>query len=80
MVASVRHRLWIDTDEQTRRAFAARAALEGVGGGALLRRLLELYCPAELDRARELGGRSQDASDGVRSDQDCGRLANRAGA
>lgn len=51
-----RIRITIDCDEAYKRAFLARAQIEGLSPQELFQQLVEQYCPEDLERARKLLG------------------------
>jgi hypothetical protein len=49
-----RIRITIDTEETHKRAFLARASIEGLSPQQLFEKLVEQYCADDLARARKL--------------------------
>lgn len=47
-----RIRITIDTDDEYKRAFLARAAIEGLSPQELFEKLVADYCAEELEKAR----------------------------
>lgn len=58
-VEMARIRITIDTEEAHKRAFLARASIEGLTPQALFERMVEEYCPEDLQRARKVLAESE---------------------
>jgi hypothetical protein len=60
-----RIRITIDTEEAHKRAFMARASIEGLSPQEMFQKLVEQYCPEDYDRAmKHIGEGAEEEPEG----------------